>query len=124
MEQHRPPIIEDNLTEKDVLEYNNNNASHASDDQPKSVGQVVGAKNATDMEHSIFLWEGVRRYKKAIFWSWAFSMCIVMDGYDLAFTGSLYAHPAFQKQFGTPYKDGYEIPAAWQSALTSTLKVG
>lgn len=93
-------------------------------DKSSSLDEVVDAKNATDLEHNTTLWQGIKRYRKAVFWSFAFSLCIVMDGYDLAFTGTLYAHPAFQRQFGQPYEDGYEIPAKWQSAMTSTLKVG
>jgi len=98
--------------------------AHTAIDKLSSIDEVVEAKHATDAEHNTTLWEGIKRWRKAIFWSFAFSLCIVMDGYDLAFTGTLYAHPAFQRQFGQPFEDGYEIPAAWQSAMTTTLKVG
>jgi MFS transporter, SP family, general alpha glucoside:H+ symporter len=43
---------------------------------------------------------------------------------DIGFTGTLFAQPAFQKEFGTPYKDGYEISAAWQSGMKASLKIG
>jgi len=85
---------------------------------------VANAKNATDGEHVMTVWQGVKKYRKAMFWSVVFSLCIVMDGYDLGFAGTLYAHPAFQAQFGEPYKDGYQISAAWQTGFHVTGKVG
>lgn len=43
---------------------------------------------------------------------------------DIGFTGTLFAQPAFQRQFGQPYDDGYEIPAEWQGAMLASLKIG
>lgn len=42
---------------------------------------VVEAKKGTDTEHNTTLWQGIRAYQKGIFWSFVFSLCIVMDGY-------------------------------------------
>ncbi|KAK4940928.1 hypothetical protein LTR10_019082 [Elasticomyces elasticus] len=77
------------------------------------------AKQATADEHSMTAWEGLRAYKKAVFWSFCFSLTIIMDGYDTAFLGSLYAQPAFQRDFGKPYGDGskYQVTAGWQTML-------
>ena len=77
------------------------------------------AKQATQSEHTITIWQGLRDYKKAIFWSVAFSLTIIMDGYDTAFLGGLYALPAFQRDFGKPYDNGtkYQVTAGWQTLL-------
>lgn len=48
-----------------------------------NIDQVANAKDATDAEHKLTALEGLKAYKKAIFWSVVFSMCIVMDGYDV-----------------------------------------
>lgn len=80
----------------------------------------VDARNATRDEHELKVWDGIKRYRKAIWWSFVFSLCIVMDGYDTGFSGTLYAHPAFQQQFGKPYDGGYQIPAAWQTGFSVT----
>lgn len=88
------------------------------------LGMVADAKNATAAEHELTLWKGIKSWRRAIFWSWVFSLCIVMDGYDLGFTGTLYAHPAFQAQFGERYKGGHQIPARWQTGFHITGKIG
>ena len=79
------------------------------------LAMVADAKTATDSEHELTVWQGLKKYRKAVFWSLVFSLTIVMDGYDTAFTGTLYAEPAFQKQFGQPYQGGYQITAGWQT---------
>ena len=87
-------------------------------------GVDADAKLATTAEHDLKVWDGIKQYRKAIWWSFVFSLCIIMDGYDLGFTGTLYAHPAFQEQFGEPYEGGYQIPAAWQIGFHVTGIVG
>ncbi|CAJ2511697.1 Uu.00g073220.m01.CDS01 [Anthostomella pinea] len=47
-----------------------------------------------------------------------------MEGYDTNLIGNLYAYPAFKKQFGQPYKDGYQILGKWQSALGGGATAG
>lgn len=68
--------IEDTSTSNDAEK-----AKHLVAHDETSIDEVVDAKNATDQEHNTTLWEGIKRYRKAIFWSFAFSLCIVMDGY-------------------------------------------
>lgn len=41
------------------------------------------AKTATEKEHKMTLWQGIRLYPKAIAWSVLISTCIVMEGYDV-----------------------------------------
>lgn len=50
----------------------------------KSMNEVKhNAKNATDKEHKMSLWQGLKLYPKAVGWSMLISTCIVMEGYDL-----------------------------------------
>jgi SP family general alpha glucoside:H+ symporter-like MFS transporter len=55
---------------------------------------------ATEHEHNTKFVDGVKQYPKAVFWSAVISMAIIMDGYDTALIGSLFAFPAFQRRFG------------------------
>lgn len=38
------------------------------------------AKNATEKEHQMSLWQGIKLYPKAVAWSMLISTCIVMEG--------------------------------------------
>lgn len=78
------------------------------------------AQRASEMEHSLSLWQGIKRYRKAVLWSIGFSLAIIMDGYDTAFTATLYAEPSFRRQFGQRYAGGYQITAGWQTLLGIT----
>ncbi|KUL82105.1 hypothetical protein ZTR_10068 [Talaromyces verruculosus] len=49
------------------------------------------AKEATAAEHSTTFWQGINVYRKAAFWSFIVSMTIIMEGYDTALLGNLYA---------------------------------
>lgn len=49
----------------------------------KSMNEVIlKAKTATDKEHKMTLWQGIKLYPKAIGWSLLISTCICMEGYD------------------------------------------
>ena len=53
-------------------------------DHTKSMNEVVqNAKNASDKEHAMTLWQGIKLYPKAVAWSVLISTCIVMEGYDV-----------------------------------------
>jgi SP family general alpha glucoside:H+ symporter-like MFS transporter len=58
------------------------------------------ARRATDIEHKMTFREGLRQYSIAIGWSAFFSLGIIMTAFDPQLLGSLYATPAFQKQYG------------------------
>ncbi|KAL2010893.1 hypothetical protein VTN00DRAFT_3611 [Thermoascus crustaceus] len=77
------------------------------------------AKEATSLEHSLTAWQGLKEYRKVVFWSVVFSLTIIMTGYDTAFLGALYAVPSFQRDFGHAYGDGtqYQLTAGWQTLL-------
>jgi hypothetical protein len=49
-----------------------------------------GAIRAEAKEHGMTFTEGVRLYPRAIFWSFAISLCIIMEGYDTALPVSLH----------------------------------
>jgi SP family general alpha glucoside:H+ symporter-like MFS transporter len=50
----------------------------------KTMDEVIqNAKNATDAEHNMTLWQGIKLYPKAVGWSILISTCIVMEGYDV-----------------------------------------
>lgn len=82
------------------------------------------AQAATTTEHTLTPLDGFKMYPKAVAWSVLVSMTVVMDGYDQAFLGQLFAEKAFQKQFGEPYKKGYQLKAAWQTGLSMSSSVG
>jgi len=47
----------------------------------KSMAEVIrNAKSATEKEHKMTLWQGVKLYPKAVFWSVLISTCIAMEG--------------------------------------------
>ncbi|KAJ5734064.1 hypothetical protein N7493_002850 [Penicillium malachiteum] len=78
------------------------------------------ARLATIEEHNLTFFEAVKRYPKACFWGIAVSLVVILDGYDTALIGSLFAFPAFQKQFGhetSPGSGNYQLEAKWQTAL-------
>ncbi|KAL4723473.1 hypothetical protein ACLX1H_009108 [Fusarium chlamydosporum] len=84
------------------------------------------AKVAAEAEHHMTLWEAVKTYPKAIGWSVLLSTTLIMEGYDLALLGNLYASPVFNKKFGTynPEKDKFAVSAEWQSGLSNGARAG
>lgn len=53
--------------------------------QRASMDEILdGAKKATDKEHSMSLWQGLKLYPKAVGWSMLISTCIAMEGYDIS----------------------------------------
>jgi SP family general alpha glucoside:H+ symporter-like MFS transporter len=80
------------------------------------------AKAGMNFEHAMTFREGVRLYPKAIFFSFALSLAVIMEGYDTYLLGNFYGMSAFAKKFGSPagIKDGvqtYQVQPQWQSAL-------
>lgn len=82
------------------------------------------AREAIEIEHSLSFLEAVKLYPKAIGWSIFFSIGVIMLAYDPQIVGSLYAVPAFQREFGYKYKDSYIISASWQTGLSMGNPVG
>ncbi|WWC65493.1 uncharacterized protein I303_108111 [Kwoniella dejecticola CBS 10117] len=88
--------------------------------------RLDGAVEAERLEHAMTIWESVFEYKGAVFWSFIVSMCIVMEGYDLALVGNLIALEGFRERYGeyVNAQQGYQISAAWQSAVTQAPTIG
>ncbi|KAF4988861.1 hypothetical protein FGRMN_9503 [Fusarium graminum] len=84
------------------------------------------AKVAAEAEHHMTLWQAVKTYPKAIGWSVLLSTTLIMEGYDLALLGNLYASPVFNQKFGTynAEKEKYAVSAAWQSGLSNGARAG
>ncbi|PYI06056.1 sugar transporter [Aspergillus sclerotiicarbonarius CBS 121057] len=82
------------------------------------------AREATEAEHQLGLLDALKLYPKAVGWSVLVSTACVMEGYDMAVIGQLFAQEAFQKAFGVPSNGGYQITASWQTALGSGGYIG
>lgn len=87
---------------------------------------AVEAKQAADAEHRMTLWQAIKTYPKAIGWSCLLSSTLIMEGYDLALLGNLYASPVFNRKFGTlnPATGEYQVSAAWQSGWSNGARGG
>lgn len=96
----------------------------------ETMGDVIrSARLATEKEHRMTLWQGLRLYPKAIAWSVLISTCIVMEGYDISLVNNFYAFPQFNQKYGVPITaaDGsvtYQVPASWQAGLSNGAVVG
>ncbi|KAI1136260.1 putative MFS alpha-glucoside transporter [Hypoxylon sp. FL0543] len=90
---------------------------------------IRNAKLATEKEHKMTLWQGLKLYPKAIAWSVLISTCIAMEGYDISLVNNFYAFPQFNQKYGVAItaEDGsvsYQVPAAWQAGLSNGAVVG
>lgn len=85
-----------------------------------------GAQVAANEEKSMSLLRAIKLYPKAVGWSIILSCSLIMEGYDLALLGSLYASPQFNQKFGVinPETGKYAVPASWQSALSNGARAG
>ncbi len=93
---------------------------------PNIAALIVEAKTATNSEKTMTLKQAFNLYKKAMLFSVLFSTAIVMEGYDTALIGAFYAFPPFTQKYGSYVneKDGYQIPAKWQTGLSDGALVG
>ena len=93
---------------------------------PNIATLTVEAKAATNSEKNMTLKQALRLYKKAMIFSVIFSTAIVMEGYDTALIGAFYAFPPFTQKYGhyVNEKDGYQVPAKWQTGLSDGALVG
>ena len=59
-------------------------ASESHMQQSQAMNAVTNnARIATQKEHQMSLWQGIRLYPKAVAWSMLISTCICMEGYDV-----------------------------------------
>ncbi|KAH7193928.1 general substrate transporter [Fusarium flagelliforme] len=96
------------------------------DESPTTEMLASDAKVAAEAEHHMTLWQAVKTYPKAIGWSVLLSTTLIMEGYDLALLGNLYASPVFNQKFGeyNAEKEKYAVSAAWQSGLSNGARAG
>ena len=94
--------------------------------QDVSVKPEIGAEalQATEFEHEMTFFEGVKLYPGAVGWSIFFSLGIIMTAFDPQLLGNLYATPAFQKDFGYLFEGSYIISAPWQTGLSMGNPIG
>ena len=79
---------------------------------------------AMETEHRMGFFEGLKLYPPAVGWSIFFSLGIIMTAFDPQLLGSLYATPAFQKDFGYLFEGSYIISAPWQTGLGMGNPIG
>lgn len=83
------------------------------------------AAAATQDEHRMTIPSALRLYPKAIGWSAAISLAIIMEGYDTALINGFYAFPAFQRRYGDLRRDGsFEISTKWQTSFSNAATSG
>ncbi|OAA59750.1 Sugar/inositol transporter [Niveomyces insectorum RCEF 264] len=83
------------------------------------------ARDATEAEHNLTLMGALKQYPQAVGWSVLVSAACVMEGYDMAVIGQLFAMKAFQEKFGHPVDGGgYQLSALWQILLGNGAYIG
>ena len=84
------------------------------------------ARQASAKEQQMTLWQALKLYPKAVGWSMLLSSTLIMEGYDLALLGSLYASNSFNEKYGSfnPDSGKYNVSAAWQSGLSNGARAG
>ncbi|KAM0324766.1 hypothetical protein ACHAQA_007729 [Verticillium albo-atrum] len=83
---------------------------------------VADAEAAMVWEHSLDIRRALKFYSKAVGFGAFVSLALVMEGFDTKILGSLYAVPAFQRDFGHRTASGsYQVSASWQSGLSGIM---
>jgi hypothetical protein len=84
------------------------------------------ARRGADSEHRMTLLQAIKMYPKAVGWSVLLSSTLIMEGYDLALVGNLYASPMFNQKYGVfnEATGKYVISAAWQSGISNGARAG
>ena len=87
---------------------------------------AADASQAARAEHQMSLWQAIKTYPNAIGWSMLVSSTVIMEGYDLALLGSLFASPVFNEKYGqwSEADNKYQVSAAWQSGLSNGARAG
>ncbi|KAG8407199.1 hypothetical protein J3458_020689 [Metarhizium acridum] len=95
------------------------------DYDPKS-SLIAEAKSGAVAEQSMSLGTALGLYPKAILWSVLLSSTLIMEGYDLALLGNLYASQPFSRKYGAynPSTGKHAVSAAWQSGLSNGARAG
>lgn len=111
--------------EVSATEKSDSNAIHLELGKNEDIALLEKAKKATEEEHKMTLWQGVKLYPKAVAWSVIISTCIAMEGYDVCLLSTFYSFDQFNRKYGKQLPDGtWQVPASWQSGLSNGVNVG
>jgi len=101
-------------------------AQHGENAKGTALAVAPEAQRGADSEHNMTLMQAIKMYPKAVGWSVLLSSTLIMEGYDLALVGNLYASPMFNQKYGifNPASKKYVISAAWQSGISNGARAG
>lgn len=118
------PIGDPALPGHDADKPTETSTTHAEKIRPQEL--AADAKHGADSEHRMTLWQAIKTYPKAVGWSVLLSSTLIMEGYDLALVGNLYANPTFNRKYGeySVASDKYVISAGWQSGISNGARAG
>lgn len=86
---------------------------------------IQAAQEATEREKQMGVWQAIKTYPKAIFYSMTLSLCLVMEGYDISLTNNFFGLPQFRERFGQRLDNGdYQLTSSWMSGLQNGTQVG
>ncbi|KAF5856328.1 hypothetical protein ETB97_007512 [Aspergillus alliaceus] len=111
--------------DEDVPKELSAHVEHAAD----STATTKEALQASTYEHEATVWEALKYNYKAVLWSAAISLTIIMEGYDVDEQSLIYqffTYPAFQRKFGAyrPEQGEYVVTGSWQAGLSNGGNVG
>jgi SP family general alpha glucoside:H+ symporter-like MFS transporter len=118
-------------------------------DRQKTTDLAEIVNLATDDDHELGIWEAIKAYKPALFWSLVMSTTVIMEGYDTNLLSNFFAYreyralrnnyetstlTAYKASFLIRYGNwvgvtpqtptGYQLTAAWQSGLSQSGGAG
>ncbi|KAM6507859.1 hypothetical protein FSOLCH5_013060 [Fusarium solani] len=98
------------------IETTDNGLDHLKDVDLHDKTLNTEAHQATAQEHSFGVFQALKTYKRAAFWSILISTTVIMEGYDVTLLSSFYGYPSFRKKYGAwlDEDNGHQISANWQ----------
>ncbi|KAI8725512.1 hypothetical protein NCS52_00122500 [Fusarium sp. LHS14.1] len=98
------------------IETTDNGLDHLKDVDLHDKALNTEAHQATAQEHSFGVFQALKTYKRAAFWSILISTTVIMEGYDVTLLSSFYGYPSFREKYGAwlDEDNGYQISANWQ----------
>lgn len=92
------------------------------DEDVKSIPEISKleemAREQQKIEHTLTRWEAAKLYKNATFYIVICVWTMILWGYENQAGGMVLSIPEFRKDFGSPFKGEYVLPASWQSAIS------
>ena len=116
-----PPIPDAATAPDDVFDREDEAIRHEASTTANTAALNAGANEATRQEHDLSTRDAVKLYKPAIFFSLAFSLTIIMEGYGTALVGTFYGFQPFLDKYGDQFDPEFAerriVSAHWQSIL-------